>query len=179
MPDKTSSVLERMTADVVNRKRKVASVPAEAPRTAQDARNGQSGTEAPPVDPVVAVGLEVTGNIAQSRELLLGYLAEIEAAVSHARFTLDLLFQPLRLPTDLGQATPESIEALRKQAEAEADRRFAERQAELAAKAQAATYQPEPDAWVCPEHGKSTWKTSPKGRRYLACPDCDEFERAR
>lgn len=31
--------------------------------------------------------------------------------------------------------------------------------------------------WVCPTHKKSNAKTSPKGRRFMVCPTCDEFER--
>jgi hypothetical protein len=30
--------------------------------------------------------------------------------------------------------------------------------------------------WVCPTHRKVITKTSPKGRIFLACPDCGAFE---
>lgn len=55
--------------------------------------------------------------------------------------------------------------------------------AEFAAKARAAQdavfTPPSGDVaagWVCPEHGKAIEKTSRKGRKYMACPDCTRFE---
>jgi len=165
MPDKTSPILDQFVADVVNRKRK----PAEAPKTPQDARNGLDGTETP--------GAVVSGSVAGSRDALLDYLTQIEESVRHARYVLELLFSPLRLPE---QVTPESVETARRKAEAEADQRAFERQQkELAEKAQVAAY--EPDLWICPEHGKSVRRKSPKGREFLACSveGCGEFERVR
>jgi len=31
-------------------------------------------------------------------------------------------------------------------------------------------------SWTCPKHGKAIVRKSPRGRTYLACPDCDQFE---
>lgn len=88
-----------------------------------------------------------------------------------------------------------------KLAEKEADRQAAKRgeaadfNAAFKAKqeeAQAATFEAdaegEPDespalllpvdyGWVCPDHGKAANKTSPQGRQYVGCPDCNKFKR--
>jgi len=50
---------------------------------------------------------------------------------------------------------------------------FADRQTRLAAEAQAAVFK----GWTCPDHGKAVEKVSGKGRAFLGCPDCNQFER--
>jgi hypothetical protein len=192
MADKTSAVLDSMVADVVNRKR--------APRTPQEPANGASGTQTPPPGRNGQAAPELGGSVAQAQAALLDYLATMEAhidglkhEVSNFRFAVDLMLSPIRLPEVI---TPESIEEARKKAEAEADQRSFERSMKAKEEAaQTATFSApepapesnktgapsEPDGWVCPDHAKSSWKTSPKGRQYLACPvkDCGEFERQR
>ncbi len=197
MIDKSNAIMEGMVSQVLNRKRDAepktkakASVPAEAPRTNGDAPKGW--TEAPTplttpegdLRPLQAVPLEVVGSVTATREAILAHLTAMEAEISHIRFTLELLLQPLKVPVT---ATVTGIEEARKQAEAEADQRAFDRKLkEQAEAAAAATFTappitaPEADGWVCPEHGTSKWKTSPKGRQFLVCAqECGEFERAR
>ena len=55
---------------------------------------------------------------------------------------------------------------------------FTEAFARKSADAQAQAFAPVVGAgWVCPTHGDADIKTSPKGRKFRACPKCAEFER--
>jgi len=49
---------------------------------------------------------------------------------------------------------------------------FADRQARLSEEAKASFFK-----WACPDHGKAVRKVSGKGREYIGCPDCNQFER--
>lgn len=196
MVDKTSAVLDSMVADVVNRKPRS--------RTAQDETKGAQGTQTPPDGSNGQAGPELGGSVAQMQAAIaehtvrIGVLVQaIQKELSDLAYASDLLLSPL--PPAGPKELP--LEEARKKAEAEADQRAKareiEKQAEFetiqAAKAEAAkaatftdkpeasSQAPESDAWTCPDHGKSAWKTSPKGRQYLACPveGCGEFERQR
>jgi hypothetical protein len=89
-------------------------------------------------------------------------------------------------PTDTrAQAHNERVVQERAADKAHAIREEAKFAAAFAAKAeaaQAATFgdAPVPAGWVCPEHGDKALvtKTSRKGRSYLSCTKCPQFERA-
>jgi len=54
---------------------------------------------------------------------------------------------------------------------------FTEAFARKAADAQAQAFTKPHTLWTCSTHGLAEEKVSPKGRHYLACPKCTEFER--
>lgn len=55
---------------------------------------------------------------------------------------------------------------------------FAEDFAAKSEAAQAATFKaPAPAGWACPTHGLAVEAVSPKGRHYMKCTECKEFEK--
>lgn len=171
MATDTQSVLDSMTAAIINRKRGVAAasgltpVGFEAPRVSPPPVTSLAGrheTVFPYDDPQT-----VHTAISHGLKLVEEVKAELEH-VTKGLLALGALYsapEPLPPPED-----PVRV------AEREADARFA---ADLAAKQAAAQAQVFSAVWTCPTHGiaATVEQTSRKGRKYRACTKCSEFER--
>lgn len=171
-PAKTSSVLDDMVSQVMNRRDGGSEPATVAPATPQP--------EPVPSGSPIQAGEILNLHIAEIGD----HLQQIAGILNQMGFTIHLTlssYQP-------GKPAVKTDEA-RKAAEAEADARaaareqaaFEEKVAAKATAAQAATFIREDESvgWVCPDHGKVEIRTSKKGRGYRACPvaGCVEIER--
>lgn len=183
MTAKTSSILDDMVGQVLNRRQA-----AGAATQPQDARKPATGPSTPPTP-------QLTGSVAQAREVVIMAATAMRACAdqmeANARqlrteaeallYGHDLVLSVLDAP----ESKPVDIVAARKRAEAEADARHAGNEAWDVAGEQAVkeimAAAPPILTWSCPDHGQSVIKISSKGREYRTCPvpGCGEIERAK
>ena len=126
------------------------------------------------------------------QEVIEGKVAELSLIIEHLTEARDALMRVVEMPIAIEASDPDAVQ---KEVERAADETFAARQDRLAAEAQAAVFSKPakpapltaensidadavvPVSWLCPVHGKAVGKTSSKGRAFIGCPDCNQFQR--
>jgi hypothetical protein len=183
----TQGVLDQMTASIMARK---AQAKTTLTPVGLEARNGNGilpNTQAafPNDHPIEAIESAIREIRTQMTAVLAGLdavgemrsqVANIEAALAAVESVLGTSSATAPDPAAVRQtkerAADERIAAAKA---AEPAEEIAETLARIDAKstaAKVATF-----GWKCPVHGKTETRTSRKGRKYQACPTCDEFER--
>jgi len=195
MTEGRTSVLAKLTADIMSEKKVAARV-----LTPVEGEARPSLKEAPPLEvlasPLAGLKGDVfphDGGITESVRFSMTNIRDNLSKIAQYSAMIEECLQSIEREAGApvggvpkrasGEPTPEELE--QKEKERTADEKAREQQKfadDLAAKTKAAQEQafPEPEAgfWVCPDHGKVTDKVSAKtGRAYRGCPDCNRFER--
>jgi hypothetical protein len=181
-----TSVLDQMVAGTGQQKRDKAATLTPVGTEKGGPLDPHFGVPRLPEVPEVFLTQEAIGDIAKDLRRQAGVLLDVADGLDrHLGREAHTIIRSSEAPS------PDEVRAAQKELEKAADAaaQFAAQFSAQQAEAQAAVFQPAPEAeaasggstsgWTCPTHGADFLNqlTSRKGRKYLACESCTEFEK--